>query len=160
MPKAIDIAIVSGGLDSTPLAYLLHAQGYELHVLSFDYGQRHKKELAYAERWAKQLRLAFDIVDLSSLGRFLKGSALTDIIPVPMLIPGVATKVERGIAVLAGPAMKGKKLFKVKVFHTERGSPIKLSKTEGRIRIPHFQHIPLLACTRPSIAKACCRHMS
>ena len=48
MPKAI--AIVSGGLDSTTLAYLFHAEGYELHVLSFDYGQRHKKELAYAER--------------------------------------------------------------------------------------------------------------
>ncbi len=44
MPKAI--AIVSGGLDSITLAYLLHAEGYELHVLSFDYGQRHKKELA------------------------------------------------------------------------------------------------------------------
>ena len=81
MPKAI--AIVSGGLDSITLAYLLHAQGYELHVLSFDYGQRHKKELAYAERCAKRLNVAFDIVDLSSLGRFLKGSALTDTIPVP-----------------------------------------------------------------------------
>src|SRR6266699_3533409 len=81
MPKAI--AIVSGGLDSITLAYLLHAQGYELHLLSFDYGQRHKKELAYAEHCAKRLEVAFDIVDLSSLGRFLKGSALTDTIPVP-----------------------------------------------------------------------------
>src|SRR5260370_22435256 len=81
MPKAI--AIVSGGLDSVTLAYLLHAEGYELHLLSFDYGQRHKKELAYAELCAKRLNVAFDIVDLSSLGRFLKGSALTDTIPVP-----------------------------------------------------------------------------
>ena len=81
MSKAI--AIVSGGLDSVTLAYLLHAEGYELHVLSFDYGQRHRKELAYAERCAKQLHAAFDIVDLSSLGRFLKGSALTDAVPVP-----------------------------------------------------------------------------
>jgi len=53
MSKAI--AIVSGGLDSVTLAYLLHAEGYELHVLSFDYGQRHRKELAYAERCAKRL---------------------------------------------------------------------------------------------------------
>src|SRR5450759_233635 len=81
MPKAI--AIVSGGLDSVTLAYLLHAEGYELHILSFDYGQRHKKELAYAERCAKRLNAPFDIVDLSNLGRFLKGSALTDTIPVP-----------------------------------------------------------------------------
>jgi len=34
MSKAV--AIVSGGLDSITLAYLLHAQGYELQVLSFD----------------------------------------------------------------------------------------------------------------------------
>src|SRR2546428_326980 len=81
MPKAI--AIVSGGLDSITLAYLLHAEGYELHVLSFDYGQRHRKELAYAERCAKRLGAAFDVVDLSSITRFLKGSALTDAIPVP-----------------------------------------------------------------------------
>lgn len=81
MHKAI--AIVSGGLDSVTLAYLLRAEGYELHLLSFDYGQRHKKELAYAERCAKGLGAAFDLVDLSSLGRFLKGSALTDTIPVP-----------------------------------------------------------------------------
>jgi len=77
------IAIVSGGLDSVTLAYLLHAQGYNLHLLSFDYGQRHKKELAYAERCAQQLGAAFDIVDLSSICQFLKGSALTDDIPIP-----------------------------------------------------------------------------
>src|SRR6266851_5963353 len=77
------IAIVSGGLDSITLAYLLHAEGYALHLLSFDYGQRHRKELAYAERCTKRLGAAFDIVDLSSLGRFLKGSALTDSLPVP-----------------------------------------------------------------------------
>jgi 7-cyano-7-deazaguanine synthase len=81
MPKAI--ATVSGGLDSVTLAYLLHAEGYELRLLSFDYGQRHKKELAYAKRCAQRLNAAFNIIDLSSVGQFLKGSALTDAIPVP-----------------------------------------------------------------------------
>ena len=81
MPAAI--AIVSGGLDSITLAYLLHSEGYTLHLLSFDYGQRHKKELAYAERCAKRLDATFDIIDLSGLNRFLKGSALTDTNPVP-----------------------------------------------------------------------------
>lgn len=77
------IAIVSGGLDSVTLAYLLHAEGYELHLLSFDYGQRHKKELAFAELCAKRLSAEFDVIDLSSITRFLKGSALTDAITVP-----------------------------------------------------------------------------
>src|SRR6266851_7700276 len=77
------IAIVSGGLDSVTLAYLLHAEGYNLHLLSFDYGQRHKKELAFAELCAKRLNAEFDIIDLSNFGKHLKGSALTDDIEVP-----------------------------------------------------------------------------
>ncbi len=81
MQKAI--AVVSGGLDSVTLAYLLRAEGYDLHLLSFNYGQRHKKELSYAELCAKRLGAEFSLLDLSSLGSFLKGSALTDDIPVP-----------------------------------------------------------------------------
>jgi 7-cyano-7-deazaguanine synthase len=65
------------------LAYLLHAEGYELHLLAFDYGQRHSKELAFAERSARRLKAAFDLIDLSNIGKFLKGSALTDDIAVP-----------------------------------------------------------------------------
>jgi 7-cyano-7-deazaguanine synthase len=81
MRKAV--AIVSGGLDSVTLAYLLHSQGYDLHLLSFDYGQRHKKELEFAKFCAQRLNTEFHIVDVSSLGKLLKGSALTDDIPVP-----------------------------------------------------------------------------
>lgn len=77
------IAIVSGGLDSVTLAYLLHAEGYKMHLLSFDYGQRHKKELTFAKLCAERLDAEFDVVDLSSITRFLKGSALTDTVPVP-----------------------------------------------------------------------------
>ncbi len=80
-PKAI--AVVSGGLDSVTLAYLLQAEGHELHLLSFDYGQRHKKELVFAERCAQRLGAMFDVIDLTSITRFLKGSALTDAVPVP-----------------------------------------------------------------------------
>lgn len=81
MKKAV--AIVSGGMDSVTLAYLLDAEGYELHLLAFNYGQRHKKELQFAEMAAKALKAEFDIVNLSNLGKLLKGSALTDDIAVP-----------------------------------------------------------------------------
>jgi len=77
------VAIVSGGLDSVTLAYLLHTQSYRLHLLSFDYGQRHKKELHFAKMCAQQLKAEFDVIDLSGIAHFLKGSALTDAIPVP-----------------------------------------------------------------------------
>jgi 7-cyano-7-deazaguanine synthase len=51
-----------------------------LEVLSFDYGQRHRKELEFAERVAQNLGAPWTLIDLEAagLGRLLKGSALTD----------------------------------------------------------------------------------
>ena len=77
------VVVVSGGMDSVTLAYLLDSEGYDLHFLSVDYGQRHKKELAYAERCAKRLEASFEVADMSSIGRLLSGSALTDDVEVP-----------------------------------------------------------------------------
>jgi 7-cyano-7-deazaguanine synthase len=74
------VAVVSGGLDSTVMAYLLHAQGHRLHAISFDYGQRHRKELDCARDLAAGLGAPWELVDLRAAGvtRFLGGSALTD----------------------------------------------------------------------------------
>ncbi len=83
MPVSKAVAIVSGGLDSVTLAHFLHKEGHELHLLSFDYGQRHKKELEFAQLCAKRLEAAFDVIDLTTITRFLKGSSLTDTVPVP-----------------------------------------------------------------------------
>jgi 7-cyano-7-deazaguanine synthase len=81
MRKAV--AIVSGGLDSVTMAYLLSSQGYSLCVLGFDYGQRHRKELDCAELCAKRLCAKYHRVDLTSLIPLLRGSSLTDDIDVP-----------------------------------------------------------------------------
>lgn len=72
------VAIVSGGMDSVTMAHLLKEQGYELTILSFSYGQRHVKELEFAARCAHRLGATFNLVDLSSVGALLTGSALTD----------------------------------------------------------------------------------
>jgi 7-cyano-7-deazaguanine synthase len=72
------VAIVSGGLDSVTLAYFLKSEGYSLHILSFDYGQKHKKELSFAQSCADHLRAGYSLIDLTSVGALLKGSALTD----------------------------------------------------------------------------------
>lgn len=75
-PRAI--AIVSGGLDSVTLAYLLASEGWDLHLLAYDYGQKHKREVDFARQCAQDLDANFDLIDLRSAGRLLGGSALTD----------------------------------------------------------------------------------
>lgn len=70
-------------MDSTTLAYLLKHEGYDLHILSFDYGQRHAKELEYAAWHAAVLEATWNKVDLTNITHLLSGSALTDDVPVP-----------------------------------------------------------------------------
>ncbi|WP_417814009.1 7-cyano-7-deazaguanine synthase QueC [Thalassospira alkalitolerans] len=78
------IVVCSGGLDSVTLAYKV-AREHSLHsLISFDYGQRHKKELDYAARAASDLGVKHHVVDLTSVGGLLGGSSLTsDDIDVP-----------------------------------------------------------------------------
>lgn len=71
------VAIISGGMDSTTLAYQLANGGDDLFLLSFDYGQKHHCELDYAERTASKLGCRHDIIDLRKLGELLP-SSLTD----------------------------------------------------------------------------------
>jgi 7-cyano-7-deazaguanine synthase len=89
------VTLLSGGLDSTTLAYKLKDDGYDLITLSFDYGQRHVKELEVAMHIAGDLlKVQWHVIDLGvsealdddleSLSTLLKGSALTDkSVPVP-----------------------------------------------------------------------------
>jgi 7-cyano-7-deazaguanine synthase len=80
------VAILSGGLDSTTLVYKLVEEGNSPLCLSFDYGQRHFKELNYAERTCERYDLDYSRVDLSSITGLLamSNSVLVDkSVPVP-----------------------------------------------------------------------------
>lgn len=80
MTKAI--VLLSGGLDSTTTLAVAKAQGFAVHALSVDYGQRHRVELERAERIAKAMGVAEHRtvrLDLRAIG----GSALTAAIDVP-----------------------------------------------------------------------------
>jgi 7-cyano-7-deazaguanine synthase len=72
------VAIVSGGMDSVTMAHLLMQGGNDLLVVSFDYGQRHIKELDYASWNATHLHLEHKIVDMRFMRDLLHGSSLTD----------------------------------------------------------------------------------
>ncbi|WP_108859687.1 7-cyano-7-deazaguanine synthase QueC [Ruegeria sp. Alg231-54] len=75
--------VCSGGLDSVSLAHVLAAEGNLSRLVSFDYGQRHTKELTFAALCAKRLGVPHHVIDLRSVGASLTGSALTDDVDVP-----------------------------------------------------------------------------
>lgn len=83
-PPSLPLAVVllSGGLDSTTVAAIARARGFDLLALTIDYNQRHRIELASAARVAAAMGAKRHIVlplDLRGFG----GSALTADIAVP-----------------------------------------------------------------------------
>ena len=77
------LVVCSGGLDSVTLAHKVAVEQTLIHLVSFDYGQRHRNELEYAHRCAERLGVGHDVVDIADVGRRLTGSALTDAVAVP-----------------------------------------------------------------------------
>lgn len=81
MRKAV--VLLSGGLDSATAAAIAESEGYELLAISFDYGQRHFRELESARAVAKSLGASDHLVvsfDLRAIG----GSALTADLDIPL----------------------------------------------------------------------------
>ncbi|SEO09558.1 7-cyano-7-deazaguanine synthase [Paracoccus alcaliphilus] len=75
--------VCSGGLDSVSLAHILAADHALSRIVSFDYGQRHRKELDFARAVSARLAVPFHLIDMRPVGAALTGSALTDAIDVP-----------------------------------------------------------------------------
>lgn len=71
------VVLLSGGMDSATTLAIAKGLGFECYALAVDYGQRHRAELAAAERIAHSLGAAAYKkikIDLGAIG----GSALTD----------------------------------------------------------------------------------
>src|SRR5947207_1326346 len=81
-PQKTAVVLLSGGLDSATTLGIAVAQGYAIAALSFDYGQRHAREIAAAAAIARHYRVLRHEtmkIDLRAFG----GSALTANIDVP-----------------------------------------------------------------------------
>lgn len=81
MRKAV--VIYSGGLDSTVLLYALLAERCHVKALGFNYGQKHRKELLSAQKITKDLRVDYQVVDLSPLSVLLRSALTVDGWEVP-----------------------------------------------------------------------------
>jgi 7-cyano-7-deazaguanine synthase len=76
------VCLLSGGLDSSTCLALARREGYTCFALSFDYGQRHKRELEAAGQIAAHFGAARHLITKIGLDAF-GGSALTADIAVP-----------------------------------------------------------------------------
>lgn len=75
MKKAV--VLLSGGMDSTTVLYMAKSQDYEVYAISFDYGQRHYKELDCAKAVAERAGVKEHIIINTNMNAW-GGSALTD----------------------------------------------------------------------------------
>jgi len=89
------VAVLSGGPDSSTVAYWAKKQGYEVYAITYNYGQRAVKEIEYACRIAERLGIPIKVVNLSSLKEIFEGatSLCDEKIPVtesfsqPLIVP-------------------------------------------------------------------------
>ncbi len=82
------VMILSGGLDSTTLLWYLCSEGKEVHALTFNYGQRHSREIEHAKKVVKAARdrgfkVNHELVDISSISHLIASGALTGKEEVP-----------------------------------------------------------------------------
>mgnify|MGYP000309346874 FL=1 len=77
------IVVYSGGLDSFTLLNEAIRSGKDVSALSFNYGQKHNKELHFVEKFCAQESIDSKIVDVSSIKELFQGSSLTDEIDIP-----------------------------------------------------------------------------
>ena len=73
MKKAV--VLLSGGMDSAVTLFIAKKNGYKPYCLTFDYSQRHKKEILFAKKVAKSTRCGCVVL---KIGLPWKSSALLD----------------------------------------------------------------------------------
>ena len=71
------VIVLSGGMDSTTLLYKLIAEWKEVSAISFNYWQRHSKELVFAKKTCDKLGISHEIVDISNITNLISNSSLT-----------------------------------------------------------------------------------
>nr|WP_298248653.1 7-cyano-7-deazaguanine synthase QueC [uncultured Halomonas sp.] len=77
-PSPATVVIYSGGMDSYTVLHRALREGRDVHALSFDYGQRHARELDQAAKVCRQLDIPHQVVDIRAIHGLIDNSVLTD----------------------------------------------------------------------------------
>ena len=77
------VVIYSGGMDSFTLLHLARARWLKVHALSFNYGQRHVRELDVAADVCRAEGIPHKVIDIRAMSEVMSGSSLTSDIEVP-----------------------------------------------------------------------------
>ena len=72
------VVIYSGGMDSYTVLHKAIQQGLTPYALTFDYGQRHIKEIDVARSVCEELGINHKVIDISAINQLIGGSSLTD----------------------------------------------------------------------------------
>lgn len=89
------VVILSGGPDSATVVYWAKDQGFDVHAITFNYGQRAAIEIEYATKLAERLGIQHKVIDFSSLKEIFSGvtSLIDPSIPMtssfsqPIIVP-------------------------------------------------------------------------
>lgn len=101
MARRKAVILLSGGIDSATAAAIAQRDQFDLHALTFRYGQRHQREIESAKKVAAWLGVEEHLIIESGL-RAIGGSALTDRIEVPK--GRSPSELEHGVPVTYVPA--------------------------------------------------------
>ena len=77
------VVVFSGGMDSYTVLHKAVKEGFEVLPLTFNYGQKHNKEIEYAEHACIALGVVPKVVDITAINQLLAGSSLTSDIEMP-----------------------------------------------------------------------------
>jgi 7-cyano-7-deazaguanine synthase len=118
------VVILSGGCDSTTVAYWAKSEGYEVHAITFDYGQIAKNEIKQASEIAEELGITHKTIDLSGVKEVYAGvtSLVDEEIPMtaefsePIIVPF------RNGVFLAVAAAHAASIGAQKIFYGAQGS--------------------------------------
>jgi 7-cyano-7-deazaguanine synthase len=77
------VVVYSGGMDSLTSLYWALKVYEEVKAISFNYGQKHSKELDYAKEVCKELGIEHKVIDISFLKELTSNSSLTGSMDIP-----------------------------------------------------------------------------